>query len=36
MKLRAPSELELQDVQNVMVDQKRRVSKAQAKEDTSA
>ena len=36
MKLRAPLEVELQDVQSVMVDQKRRASRVQAKEGTSA
>ena len=36
MKLSVPSELELQDVQSVVVVQKRRVSRVQVKEDTSA
>ena len=36
MKLSVPSEVELQDVQSVVVVQKRRVSRVQVKEDTSA
>ena len=36
MKLSVPSEVELQDVQSVVVVQKRRVSRVQVKEDISA